>query len=109
MTTDNTIKQGDTVKVIDAQHYAAGNVGVVKTITKDVHKVEVVLANGVKETIDFVKEQLGGEEDEVKQGLGITKAPEPEVVSAPFSQTEPVKSNPTTTTSTANTGKPPTI
>lgn len=75
MTTDNSIKQGDTVKVIDAQHYAAGNVGVVKGITKDVHKVEVVLANGVKETIDFVKEQLGGEEDPVVQGINVVPSP----------------------------------
>lgn len=75
MTNDNSIKQGDTVKVIDAQHYAAGNVGVVNTITKDVHKVEVVLANGVKETIDFVKEQLGGEEDLVVQGINVVPSP----------------------------------
>lgn len=74
MTTDNsTIKVGDTVKVVDAQHYAAGNLGVVKSVTKDVHKVEVTLANGIVETIDLVKAQLGAIEAEVVQGLGIVK------------------------------------
>lgn len=74
MTTDNsTIKVGDMVKVVDAQHYAAGNLGVVKSVAKDVHKVEVTLANGIVETIDLVKAQLGAIEAEVVQGLGIVK------------------------------------
>lgn len=74
MTTDNsTIKVGDTVKVVDAQHYAAGNLGVVKSVTKDVHKVEVTLANGLIETIDFVKAQLGAIEADIQQNLGIVK------------------------------------
>ncbi len=91
MTTDNsTIKAGDSVKVVDADHYAAGNVGVVKSVTKDIHKVEVTLANGVVETIDFVKDQLGGIEEDVVQGLGLVKAsPSANAISEPKAATVP--------------------
>lgn len=73
MTTEDasTIKTGDTVKVVDAQHYAAGNLGVVKSIVKDVHTVEVELANGAKVVLKFIQKQLGWVEDEVQQGLGV--------------------------------------
>lgn len=73
MTTEDTdeIKTGDTVKVVDAQHYAAGNLGVVKSIVKDVHTVEVELANGAKAVLKFVQKQLGWAEDEVQQGLDV--------------------------------------
>lgn len=101
MTTDNsTIKVGDTVKVVDAQHYAAGNLGVVKSVTKDVHKVEVMLANGIVETIDLVKAQLGAIEADIQQNLGIVKTGTDSAGVSDATPTASAGSAPTTPTAT---------